>query len=306
MSLEFCRCIVCLKPIGKQDPPEHVIPESLGGRLKHTLLCSNCNHNTGAKLYSIIKYDVNIRKAVIQMRKELPKIFKSVENQQEYSTKSPTGAELTAKRTHKGINIVPIIKNGEIILPTSDAINYMKKHLITSHGVSPKKALEITSKIKQAPNDIKLKLHDNLSYIRWDGDSFKPNFRKNKMCDNSAMVLMAYEYMSLLLGNSIYDEAFNVIRKFIMQEETTDNIRVHFYTSHKPQPFHLIYPEFLENKTVINIHLFEYMIAKVEFVNIHISNSPDFCYLEDLIERLSYGSLSVLDGKANQWRIFNN
>lgn len=304
--MKFEKCILCLTPLKDKTPPEHIIPHSLGGRLKHELLCNKCNHGIGAKLYSTIKFDAHIRKTVFQMRNELPKIFESVESQQRYTTKSPIGTELEAIRRKRGIQIVPVSNGNEKILPTDNAISFMQKHLVEDYGQDNKTATKIASRIKETPNNLKVALHGNLSIVRWDGDNFKADFSKNGISDKNAMILIAYEYLSLLLGKTIYEEAFDHVRETILSQGDNPNLKVNFFLSPKPQPFHLIYPEFETDRTRINIHLFESLIIKVELINLKVSNSPDFCYLEDLVNRTSFGAMSVAEGKSKQWREFDN
>lgn len=302
--MKFDKCILCLKPLDDSTPPEHVIPDSLGGRLKHQFLCAECNHGIGAKLYSTIKFDNFIRQAVWKMKDDLPKIFDSIEKQQRYTTQSPIGTILQAERKNSGIHIRPIVQGVEAVLPTKNAVNFMEKKLMQQHGLDSKTAKILASKINETPNEEKVQIYKNLSIIRWDGDKFKPDFTKNTITDSNAMVLMAFEYLALLLGKSIYDEAFDVVRSSIINSEHL--IQVEFLLSEEPQAFHLIYPEFEQDKTRICIHLFEYSIAQVTFNKLRVSNSPDFCYLEDLKRHTSLGAMSVAEGKANQWRKFDN
>jgi len=111
------------------------------------------------------------------------------------------------------------------------------------------------------------------------------------------------ESYSLLLGRAIYDEALNGVRDSILNGKSL--VKVELLLSPKPLAFHLIYPEFEKDRTVISIHLFEYSITKVIFNKLKVSNLPDFCYLEDLKKRISLGAMSVVEAKANQWKEFD-
>jgi hypothetical protein len=141
--------------------------------------------------------------------------------------------------------------------------------------------------------------------INWNATRFQLDFALNGIGNDNAVSLIAFEYLSLLIGRSIYLPIFDHIRTKLLNHVETKYLKVNFFTAEKPQPFHLIYPEFEKDKTTINIHLFGFAVAKVEFMNIHIQNTPDFCYLEDLINKESFGALSVAEGKSNKWRAFN-
>ncbi len=303
--MDFDKCILCLKTLDSSTPPEHVIPYSLGGRLQSLLLCDKCNHEVGAKLYASIKFDSWVRKAVWELRSVLPnKIFEAVEKRQSYTTNSPTGVTLKAKKTNSGIRIKPRSIGTETVLPTQNATKYLEKKLINDFGISSETAKSLSSKVSATPNGEKVQIFKDLHIVKWDAQQFKPDFTSNGISKINAMVLIAFEYLALLLGKSIYDESFNPVRESILND--SELVKVEFFISSKPQPFHLIYPEFESDKTVISIHLFEYSIAKVTFNKLKISNSPDFCYLEDLIKHISLGAWSVVDAKANKWHEFDN
>lgn len=303
--MKFENCIICFKPINKQTPPEHVLPHYLGGRLKGILLCKECNNGIGAKLYSQIKFDAHIRRATYILKEELPQIYLSVERQQIYTTLSPVGTKLKAKRTNTGIHVIPQTDGNWTVLPTKNAVKYLEQKLIEEHGKSSKEAFSISREIQKTPNKEFAKFREGYTTIRWDGEMFQPDYSSNTICEERVILLIAYEFLALLLGNGINEKYFNNVRNMIIYNQMHDLIKVDFFTSSHPQPYHLIYPEFENDRTVINIHLFEYVIFKVQLINLHIENSPDFCYLEDLVNRTSLGAISVAEGKANRWKLFD-
>lgn len=301
----FEKCILCGSKLEANVPPEHIIPDYLGGRLKEIILCNNCNHGISARLYSQLKFDYYIRHAAYLLRKELPKIHKSVEDQQLYKTMSPAGTVLKAFRRKSKIEIIAQENENWKVLPTQNAVGYFESKLIKDHGKSIQEAKKIAEKIEKTPNNKLEKITEGFSIVRWDADKFQLDLTSNNIVKDSTVLLIAYEYLSLLLGKSIYKPIFNHVREKILNDTETKYIKVGFFTAKKPQPFHLIYPEFEDGLTRINIHFFEYLVSKVEFINIHINKSPDFCYLEDLANKKSLGALSVVEGKLNQWREFN-
>jgi len=82
ITWQFDKCILCLKA-----PPntfEHIIPESIGGRLQSYILCKKCNDFTGSKLISKVKQDPSIRIALRNLSNKVPDLEESVENGQIY------------------------------------------------------------------------------------------------------------------------------------------------------------------------------------------------------------------------------
>jgi len=303
--MEFYRCILCGQPLSKETPPEHVIPDYLGGLFALRLLCKNCNHGVGARLYSLFKTDVYIRKAGAIFKDQLPEIHNSIEKRQLYTTITPTGTTVTALRTNKGIHIRPgLQKDGSVLLRTTDAIPFLAHQLMTEEKLSKEKAFAIAGNIWNIPNKQLHRVSPRRKIVRWNVEGFKKDFSRNTIVDDRAPVLMAYEYIAILLGKSIYDQIFNPVRIFIMNGDKNRHISVQKYITAKPQAFHLIYPQFLKDKTAIHIHLFEYAVYTVEIQNLRINNSPDVAHLEDLTNKLSLWALSVKEAKANIWREF--
>lgn len=302
----FEKCIICNSNIDIKTSPEHVIPDYLGGRLKLTLLCNLCNSGVGARLYSKLKFDFFIRKASYILRKELPKINKSIENGQRYKTTSPLGIVLKAHSNNSGIKIVPEKKGGSIILPTNNAVRYFERRLI-EEGESVDKAKSKAEMIKETPNNKLEQITKKYKIIRWDAKDFQLDYTSNVVEIDNALLLMSFEYLAVILGKSIYDPFFDNLRNALLNGTKPSNVKVELFTSPKPQPFHLIFPEFEKDRTMVNIHIFEYMLARIEFVGLHVDTRMgiDFCYLEDLVKRNSFGALSVVEGKSNKWRQFN-
>lgn len=300
----FEKCILCGSQLDKNIPPEHIIPEYLGGRLKLLFLCKSCNHGIGARLYSKLKFDVLIRKASYLLRNELPKIHKSIENQQVYKTTSPVGTPLKAFRRKTKIEVVAQKRDNWIVLPTQSAAEYIEKELIKTRGKTLQEAKQIAEKIEQTPNNKLEKITEGFSIIRWDAEKFQLDLASNNTVKETVVLLMAYEYLSILLGKVIYQPIFNHVRENILHDVKSKYIKVNFRISKKPQPFHSIFPEFEDKLTRINIHFFEYCIYQVEFIKLHVNKCIDLCYLEDLKNRKSLGALSVSEGKSNQWHEF--
>jgi len=297
----FEKCILCNVDLNDQTKQEHIIPDYLGGRLKEVLLCNKCNNGIGAKLYSYFKFDTYIRSSGINLKKILPKINKAIELMQSYKTKSPVGTELKAKRTKDNLYVTSGKQSdGSIVLPTKDAIPYLTKKLI----IDKVNSLRLAGKILSTPNLEMKRINRKYKFIRWDPTEFKTDFEKNNIVDERSPTLIAFEYLSLLIGKAIYNNIFDSVRLYIQNNIKTSNILVSYFIGKKPIPFHRIYPEFLIDGIQINIWLFEYVVFKVKFLNVRISKCPDFVYLEDLKNKKSLGAYSVKDAKINNWREF--
>lgn len=304
-KLFFPECILCGEGLSLTTPPEHIIPDCLGGRIKAIILCDKCNHGIGASLYSQFKFDHFIRQSGLILKVIIPDIYKNIELSQRYLSKSPAGTVVSGIRRRSGVVLLSGLQtDNSFILPTKNTASYLHAQL---NEASPMD--EIKNMVYDTPNKTLKVVSESLSFIRWDIETVTPDFSKNKPIEERVAVLMAYEYLSLIIGGNIYSEAFKEARQLINGEiDNSKLIKVEQLTSKTPQPFHRIYPEYLEDRIIINIWLFEFVVYKVIFKNIVLKNinGNEIPYLEDLVNKKSYVAMSVGEAKKNIWHKYAN
>jgi hypothetical protein len=108
------------------------------------------------------------------------------------------------------------------------------------------------------------------------------------LLDEKFIALMAYEFLSLLLGNLVYDDRLDFVRQFIKEGIKTNKLFIKNLTSEKYGALHVIYPELSETEIIINIILFRWLVYEIHIkVSIKDFNvlSSDFVYVEDLKNR---------------------
>jgi|APHig6443717817_1056837.scaffolds.fasta_scaffold35403_2 hypothetical protein len=304
-KLFFPECILCGDKLSRTTPPEHIIPDYLGGRIKAIILCDKCNHGVGASLYSQFKFDHFIRQSGLILKDIIPDIHKNIELSQRYVSKSPTGTVISGIRRKNGVVLSSGIQaDNSFVLPTKNTAPYLHAQL---NGVSP--VDNIKNIIYDTPNKTLKILNEKLSFVRWDIETVTPDFSKNKPIEERAAILMAYEYLSLIVGQNIYSDAFKEVRELINSEiDSSKLIEVEQLTSKIPQPFHRIYPEYLEDRIIINIWLFEYVVYKVIFKQVTLSkiDGNEVPYLEDLENKKSLVAKSVAEAKNKHWYEYTN
>lgn len=304
-KLFFPECILCGDKLSLTTPSEHIIPDYLGGRIKAIILCDKCNHGVGASLYSQFKFDHFIRQSGLILKDVIPDIHKNIELSQGYVSKSPTGTVISGIRRKNGVVLSSGIQaDNSFVLPTKNTAPYLHTQL---NGVSP--VGDIKNIIYDTPNKTLNVLSEKLSFVRWDIETVTPDFSKNKPIEERVAVLMAYEYLSLIVGKNIYSEAFKEVRSLINGEISNSKlIEVEQLTSKVPQPFHRLYPEYLEDRIIINIWLFEYAVYKVTFRRISLKQTDgnEIPYLEDLENKKSFVAKSVAEAKNKHWYEYTN
>lgn len=304
-KLFFPECILCGDKLSLTTPPEHIIPNYLGGRMKAIILCDKCNHGIGASLYSQFKFDHHIRQSGLILKDVIPDIHTNIELSQRYISKGPTGIVISGIRRKNGVILSSGIQaDNSFVLPTKNAAPYLHTQLNKTISVD-----EINNTVYDTPNKTLKMVSKKLSFVRWNIETVTPDFSKNKPIEERVAVLMAYEYLSLIVGVNIYSEAFREVRELINgQIKNSKFIEVEQLTSKVPQSFHRIYPEYLEDRIIINIWLFEYVVYKVTFRRAVLKkiDGNEVPYLEDLENKRSFIAKSVAEAKNKHWYEYIN
>lgn len=302
------RCIICLNKKNKLTR-EHVLPKFLGGRIKARILCKGCNNKFGNKLISRIKFLNGVPNCILYLNKKFnSKIYPSVLNRQSFVAENPITKEkipayYNKDRFHlrEGYQI-----DKSLVLRIANAKNYLEKIGFSKNDLS-----RLLS-VKNRKLDIGIMGNSRYKILNFSPQKF--NLDKSKLCHlediniKRAFILIAYEWLSFFIYDHIFERYFNDIRKFIISrnEGIPEKVKYYaYYFNTQPQPFHLIFPEFQEDKTIINIRLFEYINVQVVFDNLRIENLSSTPYLEGLIEKKSYVAKTIEEGKANRWYLFN-
>lgn len=247
------------------------------------MLCANCNNKyLGSKLVSKVKADPSIRLAVTNLKGEIPDLFDSIEHNQGYVAKDDDNRLIKLKYKKAKLEIIAQKKKrGSIIEDTRKCARNIKNMLL-KEGYSED---EIANKIKllqELENDKEIFLSKSLKVVKRAIKSPLPNL-KGPILDERFIALVAYEYLSLVIGNLILHHKLDFVRKFIKDGEKSENLNIEYFTTRCYEPSHTIYPEFLETKVIMNINLFGWLLYKV-----HINlggpklKCPDIVYLEDL------------------------
>src|SRR6266540_6184296 len=85
----YDRCILCLGPGPLTE--EHIIPDSIGGKLWVRFLCASCNGELGHEIEHSVKNDPAIRLAVERLKERMPILAKKVREGRAYVGNGPTG-----------------------------------------------------------------------------------------------------------------------------------------------------------------------------------------------------------------------
>lgn len=298
ITWQFDKCILCLKA-----PPntfEHIIPESIGGRLQSYILCKKCNDITGSKLISKVKQDPSIRIALRNLSNKVPDLEESVENGQIYIGRDINNNLLTFIRKKSEFKVQEKKKRDDsLILDTKKVEKKHLKKILKKRGFKDSEILEKIDSFKKLENNIKVKLTEKEKIVKWGVQEFELCL-SGPIIDNRAIILISYNYLSLLIGKLIYGQRLEFLRNYILDGVESEKISIQRFRTRKYSPFHQICPEFFTSKVILTIILFGYMVFKVN-LNISLPKVQDYVYLEDLENKKTLFSGSIDNAKKGKY-----
>jgi uncharacterized protein YlaI len=263
------KCILCGRVNGLTK--EHLIPQSIGGKLYTIFLCKKCNDELGRDIEYAIRTDPSIRIAAHRLADKIPVIADMLSERQQYIGYS------------KGGKVKGIIKNGEFRVreqkenngslrqPTDRARRSIEKILkkITPDIDIIKKALDDFDK---APEDTRIHLAKGLEFAKWRLKKVEP-LLDGKPMDIIVPLKIAFEFLALHLATAIYaqHEELNEIKKAILERfEDSKSYRVEYLRGENYAPFHGIVFEGNHPHAVVQVRLFGFLAYRVHFLRIDV------------------------------------
>ncbi len=293
VEFEFDKCIYCLnKPA---DSWEHIIPQSIGGRLKARLLCSECNHLLGSTLVDEVKNDPSIRLAVRNLKDQIPQLFEAIEKGQIYDAKSGEDSHVKLRYKNAKLEVLAHRKeDGSLIFDTQKGLRNIAQ-MLRKEGLCEDEISRKIESFEQLEENKIIQLSRSVRVAKWSIDSVFPNLQ-GPLLSERVIALITYEFLALLLGNLIYGEKLEFIREFIRGGNKSDKIVTEQLTSQHYDPYHKIYPQLSETEILVNIILFRWLVYEVHLRGLKLV-SPDPVYLEDLQNRKTLIARSVDEAK---------
>jgi HNH endonuclease len=299
-SSGFSKCTICLKD--NELTYEHIIPKSIGGFFEADLQCADCNNNKlGAKLLPKAKKIFTVRMAIRALKKKLPDLYKSIEEGQEYTAKSSDNSVAVA-----------LYKKGKIVSKANKdekgALNVDKKdteqsltNILKKEGFSESKIQEKLELLKNHKIDEPLQISNLTTVIKRKFISLFPKVGVVEM-DNRIIALIAYNYLCITIGETIFNERFNGVREFILNGTISENISIEQFPYNGPyKSYHKIYRESLEDRTKVTIILFGTIVYMISFLNIKIVSDDNLIIIQDLEEKKLYSAITIEEEKKGYY-----
>ena len=257
-------CILCRTT----DCPltdEHIIPEVIGGKLFAKFICKYCNSKLGTECDVSAKTDPDIRRAINILSKDLPDLTRSMLEGQKFLGKMPIGEMPgTIKRNEFKVQGTQDGK-GSIFLPTPEGLRAITGKL-TKQGRSEEEIKESVEKIKRAPKNTKTSIAEDLDVTEWEVIDIRPNYENSKAVSDRWLLKIAFEFLACYLDASIYQTAFDPLRKCICgTEDPTEHCWVDRFQTKEYRPIHGLIIEENVSHGRVQIRLFGKLGYRVNF-----------------------------------------
>lgn len=275
------QCILCLNQYELTN--EHIIPDSLGGRLTSQFLCIKCNSTLGRKIEHAARFDPSIRIAVQQLANDIPELVKKLSEKQRHIGQSESGLSPGFICNGDFRIFSKELPDGSLVQPTEVAKKTVEK-ILKKSGDRKLPIQDALRAFDNAPENKRIKIAPGLEIVNWRIDKVTPDYSKSPLMNPVIPLKIAYEFMACHLGTAIYNDVhqLNDIRQSIIElHPDSKHYRVERLHAAEYKPFHGICFEGNNPYASFQIRLFGWLVFRVKFLRVAI-NGPQYIYTHDL------------------------
>ena len=291
----FSRCILCL--VNPPASKEHIFPKSIGGRFQARILCAPCNNNRCAEIVASIQKDSWYLTALTNLKNELPDLYNRTPFQ--YANRALDGTVIKSS-IKNGVHKVTTQSSIDGAL-TADEANTPRiiRSILSKEGYPESEIKKWEQECTEMPTNTEIRLPNGHVFKKQPGPPLIPAYEGVSTCELAA-ALIGYEFLALLLGNTIYDAAFAHIREFIGDYQPKSNINVEHCLSRTYHPRHQI--DFVQNgrRVDISVNFLGASAYRITLFNV-IGEIKDICFVEDLKRKKSFIAPSHVDARAGRF-----
>ena len=284
------RCIVCAQSTAQREircletsifTEEHLIPQAVGGKLSCNFLCKDCNSTLG-EFEARLKEDARVRMAIEYLKDSLPGLWASMIEGQRYVTKSANGFFSAKVRSGQISLDTSKQPDGSLVCPTDQAPKIIRTKL-ERDGRTQIEITEALARLEALPVNSRRPITSGFEVLKFAPTESFPKLNSIGV-EPCALVKIAYEYLTLNFGRTIFQEYFDPVRRMLrdgkglppcclVSEMRTEDRRY--------KTMHGIAGKVTDSGLTIRILLFGYLSYNVQFSG--ITTNTDFnCYELDL------------------------
>jgi len=271
------RCILCLKSGDLSE--EHIIPESIGGRLSIRFLCTNCNSILGRTVEKAAKSDPSIRIALGNLSKKIPNLYSQLTEKQPFNGKSKAGSVPGYFRNGEFFVKSKKRADGSLIQPTNTARKSIET-MLRRQGCTKTQIEEALSKFDETPSNEIIEIHPGIEVVKWDIEKTELSFNGTSLMNPLVPLKIAFEFIACHLGASICasEPQLEEIRNALLtQKSDNECFQIDRLTAKEYKPFHGVVLEHNEQYAQVQVRLFGWLAFRVHFKKLRV-HAPRCAY----------------------------
>lgn len=302
IDFEFDACAICRRQ--PADSWEHVIPRWLGGRLQCNFLCAPCNRSLGSRLIAQLKDDPQIRIALDNLKREIPKLYESAARGTYRVARGVDEQTLTIRFGKKGAHVrARKAADGSLLIDTREAGGHLTR-LLERNGLEPQQIEEFLGAFEAATEDEVVDSGAGIAAAKRPLRSSEPDLSK-PLCDDRVPGIIAFGYLCLAFGNAIMSDHFNDLRAWLEGGDLPDAVTVSRSFMGSYEPHHFLVLRSFEEEVAVQIHLFGGLVYQVNVGRlVYEGDCP--VYLEDLEGRKSLLAPTEAEAASGRYVVLNS
>ena len=258
---------------------EHIIPESLGGRLTSRFLCQICNSTLGNRLEHAARFDPSIRIAGERLASDIPKLARRLAENQRQIGESEAGLSPGYIRDGDFRIFSKKLPDGSLVQPTDEARSTIDT-ILQREGYGQLPIQDALRRFDEAPENKKIQIAAGLEIAKWRIDRIQPDFNKSPLMNPLVPLKIAYEFVACHVGRAIYEDIpplADLRRAFVNLDPDTGPFQVERLHAAEYRPFHGICLEGNNPHASVQIRLFGWLAFRVHFLRLAVAG-PRFIY----------------------------
>lgn len=292
--------VLCGK--AQADSVEHILPQCIGGRLSARMLCGPCNNNVGGKVVAQMKRSASIWLALEWLRGDHPDIYDRLNTDGRWTARGADGVAIGfTQRVGTLTDRNTIQPDGSLAVGSERAAPILQRRLQKA-GLSDEETSGLLEEFWDLPCRQEMLLPDGSRVIKNETSlELYPRLEPEGIPDR-VPALVAFEFLALLVGKTIYSEAFDSVRSDLSDCGSIPSLTVEAFSSGTGYVAkHVLRLEPEGDTPIVEVHLFGWLVFKVTFpaVSMHV---PDAVYIEDLEREQGWFAASHADAEAGRWR----
>lgn len=273
------RCVLCCLDAQSTKEgslsEEHLIPESIGGVLTSHLLCTRCNSTQG-RYEADLKRDPAVRLVIGNLKSQLPDLFRSISEGQQFLAQSERGPAKGKYKQGQFKVSGSEQPDGSLILHTDNARRELA-NMLQKEQFDRCEVQEALERFDDAEENTRVTVAPGFEAIKWTITSVDPALDTRQLIVGSdggegrlqgagvAVLKIAYEYLALHLGRTIFGDVFNQIRAALTRNDPSlCPYHIGWEKGLEAAPFHLLAVE-KSSHLVVQVRLFGELVYRIHF-----------------------------------------